>query len=91
MFKQRKISFPRELQDSAAIIEFIDELTSVTPGGFKSLHDDAADSISQLPLLEYFNPMNSNLKKTSSRVTESGKNNYFFTAPPEEYTSSYIV
>lgn len=56
LFKQRKISFPEELKDTRPMIECMEEILSVTAGGFKSQHDDFADTISQLPLLEYFVP-----------------------------------
>ena len=92
LFKQRKIAFPEELRDSAAIMEFIDELTSVTPSGFKSLHDDCADTISQLPLIDYFIPIDPKyLSPEDTQPKQSTGKNYFFTEPEEEYKSSYIV
>lgn len=90
LFKQRKIAFPEELKESAEMLEFIDELTSVTPSGFKSAHDDCADTISQLPLIEYFTPTNPKFMKVSEPL-EHMENNFYFTEQPEEYTSSYIV
>lgn len=90
LFKQRKIAFPEELKNSAILLEFIDELTSITPSGFKSLHDDCIDTVSQLPLLEYFNPTNpTEIKKSVDTMT--GINRYFFTKQEEESTSPYIV
>lgn len=56
LFKQRKIAFPEELKNGKVIQEFITELTAVTPAGFKSAHDDCADTISQIPLIQYFVP-----------------------------------
>ena len=92
LFKQRKIAFPEDLKESAAVIEFIEELTSVTPSGFKSLHDDCADTISQLPLIEYFKPTDPKYLRPEDRQPQySSERNYFFTEPEEECKSSYIV
>ena len=92
LFKQRKIAFPEDLRYSAAIMEFEDELTSVTPSGFKSLHDDCADTISQLPLIEYFKPTDPKYLRPEDRQPQySSERNYFFTEPEEECKSSYIV
>ena len=92
LFKQRKVAFPKELEHSPEIMEYIDELTSVTPSGFKSLHDDCADTISQLPLIEYFVPIDPRLNKESNTVAEenTGGRNYF-TEPEEEGIAPYIV
>jgi predicted phage terminase large subunit-like protein len=91
LFKQRKIAFPEDLQDSDTIKEFIDELTSVTPSGFKSAHDDCADTISQIPLIEYFTPIDPKLVGNNGGNTSYSRNSYYFTEPTEEYTNSYIV
>lgn len=91
LFKQRKIAFPEDLKDSPMIQEFLDELFSVTPSGFKSAHDDCADTVSQLPLIEYFAPMNPELNKNSPRKSSYIGRSYFFTEPEEEYSNSYIV
>ena len=93
LFKQRKIAFPEELRDSAALLEFIDEITSVTPSGFKSLHDDCADTISQLALMHYFTPVDPKYVSTeeSSAVVDYSDNIYNFTEYEEEYKSPYIV
>lgn len=92
LFKQRKIAFPEELKDSDIMLEFIDEITSVTPGGFKSAHDDCADTISQLPLIEYFAPIDPKyMVSENTTQTNFGRGNYFFTEPVEKYSNSYIV
>ena len=92
LIKQRKIAFPKELINSAIMLEFTDELFSVTPSGFKSLHDDCCDTISQIPLIDYFIPTDPKLNKVSKELQYEGDiNNYFFYEEPEDYGSSYIV
>lgn len=90
LFKQRKIAFPSELKESVAMLEFTDELFSATPSGFKSLHDDCVDTISQLPLIEYFIPANPNLK-VKGEDSLSYSRSYYFTEEQEEYSNAYIV
>lgn len=58
-FKQRKIHLPIELKNTDPILELVDELSLVTPAGFKSKHDDGADTCSQLPLLNAWKPSES--------------------------------
>ena len=92
LFKQRKIAFPEELRESAVMLEFIDEISSVTPSGFKSLHDDCADTISQLPLIDYFVPSDPTLVSTEARVVDYSNNSRYFSDNVEDNDrSSYIV
>ena len=91
-FKQRRIAFPEDLRESAALVEFIDEITSVTPSGFKSEHDDCADTVSQLPLIDYFSPIDPKYKNTEEKSFDSGRGSrYFRQLETEEYVDSYIV
>ena len=92
LFKQRRIAFPEDLKESKAILEFIDEITSVTPSGFKSEHDDCADTISQIPLIDYLAPIDPKLTGQSKKEIDYGiDNRYAIQMPTEEYHSSYIV
>lgn len=91
LFKQRRIAFPKDLKESASIIEFIDELSSVTPSGFKSAHDDCADTISQIPLIEYFSPMDPRYTGGSSKPLSDDYSNRYYIEPEKEYGNSYIV
>ena len=65
-FKQKKIFLPEELKDSMLVQEILEELSTVTIDGIKSVHDDAIDMISQLdqmyivyPSKNSYNPRNS--------------------------------
>ena len=92
LFKQRKIAFPEELRESAVMLEFIDEISSVTPSGFKSLHDDCADTISQLPLIDYFVPSDPALASAETKVVDYSDNSRYFSDNVEDNDrSSYIV
>lgn len=95
LFKQRKVAFPEDLKESKTIMEFIDELTSATPGGFKSVHDDCIDTISQLAMLEYFVPLDpSVVRKHRELKSENFYNKYYFEDnDDDQYSSinSYIV
>ena len=74
------------------MLEFIDEISSVTPSGFKSLHDDCADTISQLPLIDYFVPSDPTLVSTEARVVDYSNNSRYFSDNVEDNDrSSYIV
>jgi predicted phage terminase large subunit-like protein len=56
MFKARKIFFPLEKKLSPEIAEAINELSLVTPAGFKSKHDDFCDTVSMLTSLSPWKP-----------------------------------
>ena len=55
-FKSRKVFFPIEKKNSAELAEFISELGLITPGGFKSKHDDCIDTVSMLASLNPWKP-----------------------------------
>ena len=56
MFKQKKIWLPEEMKENAYMNELLDELTNVSKKGFKSKHDDVADTISMLSEMEAYKP-----------------------------------
>jgi hypothetical protein len=55
-FKARKIFFPIEKKTTPELAEAVTELSLVTPAGFKSKHDDFADTISMLSSLTPWKP-----------------------------------
>lgn len=55
-FKQGKMYFPVEDKHGACMTEAMDELGLVSPGGFRSKHDDFSDTISQLAQLKPWKP-----------------------------------
>lgn len=56
LFKARKIFFPVEKKTTPELAEAMTELSLVTPAGFKSKHDDFADTISMLSSLTPWKP-----------------------------------
>ena len=56
LFKARKIFFPIEKKSSPEMAEAMTELGLVTPAGFKSKHDDFADTVSMLSSLTPWKP-----------------------------------
>ena len=55
-FKARKVFFPIEKKTTPELAEAMTELSLVTPAGFKSKHDDFADTISMLSSLTPWKP-----------------------------------
>ena len=92
LFKQRKMAFPKDLEESEIMLEYMDELTSITPSGIKSLHDDCVDSVSQLQLLTYVTPFNpSDNKSTSDQPLPRSKSKFFSIEDDKDEVQSYIV
>ena len=56
LFKTRKIYFPNERKTEPPMVEAVNELSLVSVSGFRSKHDDFADTISMLPLLNAWKP-----------------------------------
>jgi predicted phage terminase large subunit-like protein len=55
-FKAQKMFFPKEMRQTRAVAEAIDELSLASPSGFRSKHDDFIDTISQLASLTTWRP-----------------------------------
>jgi len=56
LFKAKKFYFPVEKKLEPEMQEFMNELSLVSVGGFKSKHDDCLDTISMLGVLKTFRP-----------------------------------
>ena len=88
-FKSRKIFFPVEKKTSVEVAEFINELGLITPGGFKSKHDDCIDTISQLASLTPWKP------SEEAPLMDSGKGDgmwdFDMGDEPMDRMASYIV
>lgn len=55
-FKMRKVFFPVEKKAEPTIVEAVNELSLVSASGFRSKHDDFADTISMLASLRPWKP-----------------------------------
>ena len=89
LFKARKIFFPIERKMEAPMLECINELSLVSVSGFKSKHDDFADTISMLSTLTPWKP------SEEAPLVEGGKGGGMWELDVEEETgdrmASYIV
>ena len=88
MFKSHKVWFPTSLKETAALAECMTELTLVTRKGFKSKHDDFADTISMLAVMEPWKPSEDTPK------LHNGVNNEMWADDDEDEVrtlDSYIV
>ena len=59
LFQNKKIWFPRELEDTPDMRELLDEIKYATYSGFGTRHDDGVDLISQLGMMDMQFPMSS--------------------------------
>lgn len=87
LFKARKIFFPIEKKQSPELQEAMNELELVTPGGFKSKHDDFIDTVSMLASLTPWKPT----EETSFHASEGGMWEMDRDDEPVDRMASYIV
>lgn len=79
-FKQKKIFLPEELKDSILIQELLEELSTVTIDGIKSVHDDALDMVSQLDQMYVVYPSaEQNSLESQKTINSQASGNPFFT------------
>ncbi len=85
-FKTKSIWFPKELKFEECMIECMDELRLVTAKGFKSRHDDFADTISMLSHMHPWKP------SADAPEVVDGAHLWDDDEPPDESNlDSYIV
>ena len=87
LFKARKIFFPIEKKSSPELAEALSELTLVTPGGFKSKHDDFIDTISMLSSMNPWKPS----EEAPVAINENGMWELDIEDEPIDRIISYIV
>jgi predicted phage terminase large subunit-like protein len=87
LFKARKIFFPVEKKSSPELAEALSELTLVTPGGFKSKHDDFIDTISMLSSMNPWKPS----EEAPISIGENGMWELDLEDEPVDRIISYIV
>ena len=69
LFQNKKIWFPRELEDTPDMRELLDEIKYATYSGFGTRHDDGVDLISQLGMMDMQFPM-SNMYDNDYNATD---------------------
>lgn len=88
LFKAYKMYFPEELRESEPMQEMITELSLVSRKGFKSKHDDFADTISMLSMMKAWKPTSG----SPSMEQEQGSKLWHSPVDSQEGSlSSYIV
>ena len=55
-FKQKLMFFPEEMRNDPPMVEAMNELTLMAKSGFKAKHDDFADTISMLAMMDTWRP-----------------------------------
>jgi len=88
VIKMHKLFFPEELKASPMLLEAMDEIMLVSPGGMKSKHDDFLDTISMLANMPAWRPT-----ETGDLVQQSSDSLWDLDDVEEEHDSlsSYIV
>lgn len=89
LFKARKVFFPVEKKNSTEMAEATTELSLVTPGGFKSKHDDFIDTISMLSSLTPWKPTEEGT--LSQDASKGGMWDMEHDDEPVDRMASYIV
>ena len=86
-FKSGKMYFPREKRHHPTMVQAMDELSLVSPAGFRSKHDDFSDTISQLAVLKSWRP------SEAGEMRQANDGLWDIDEPEEEdpYLASYIV
>lgn len=87
LFKARKVFFPIEKKSSPELAEALSELSLVTPGGFKSKHDDFIDTISMLSSMNAWKPS----EEAPISIGEDGMWEIDVDDEPVDRIISYIV
>lgn len=89
LFKAGKMYFPKELQESKEMSEFMSELRLATYSGFKG-HDDCIDTISQLAYMKTIKP-SLDVQLNNAPRTPSYWDDSDYYSPTSSALSNYIV
>lgn len=86
LFKAKKIWLPTDMKTAPQLVEMMDELTNVSSAGFKSKHDDVADTISMLSVMRAIAP------SAPTNMEFNSEDNIWEDTfgKPQEYKSSYL-
>lgn len=90
-FKQRKIHLPQDLKESMLIQEILEELSTVTIDGIKSVHDDALDMISQFDQMYIVYPTENPYDPRNSSQAMEQRNPFFNVTSTQETEHSSTI
>jgi predicted phage terminase large subunit-like protein len=91
LFKARKVFFPIERKTEPTMVECMNELSLVSVSGFKSKHDDFADTISMLTSLTPWKPTEEAPMTQSGKGASDGMWDIDLEPEPMTRLASYIV
>ena len=81
----KKLMLPEEMKNAKYMVELLEELRFVTKKGFKSKHDDIADTLSMLTELEPFAPS----EVTTTEYIQNEEGTYAVFPDDDELDSGY--
>ena len=71
-FEMGRIKFPKDLENTPAMEEAMDELRKASHGGLNALHDDFCDLVSQTGMVEYYTPTGGDTPISTDKIDASG-------------------
>ena len=90
-FQNKKIWFPRELEDTPDMRELMDQIKYATYEAFGTKCDDGADLISQLGMLDIIYPIQSMYDDDDEYGYSAADDEEFDTRAPKRQAGSYYA
>jgi len=71
-FELGRIKFPKDLENTPAMEEAMDELRKASHGSLNALHDDFCDLVSQIGMIDYYTPTGGDSLISTSKIDTKG-------------------